>query len=305
MQRGITYAAIAGAMWGFVFLAPALLPDFNPLLLSSGRYLLYGAVSAIILLPMAKELLPRISRYDWWMLIKLAFTGNILYYICLAFAVQLAGVATASLIIGVLPVTITLMGRKEADAIPLKRIILPLIVVTAGILCINIETLLSSQAANNSVTERALGIACAFGALFCWTHFAASNTRYLKQSPFTSSEWSSLWGAVTGAISIILWIVAMQIPEFKPAAQMPNERWIMFWCVNLGIAVLSSWFGNLMWNAATRRLPTSLGGQLIVFETLCALLYGFIYQQRLPSVMEAIAIILLVCGVLWTVRCHQ
>lgn len=305
MRRGIIYAAIAGAMWGFVFLAPALLPEFNPLFLSSGRYILYGAVSTIILLPIAKQLLPRVNRHDWWMLVKLAFTGNILYYIFLAFSVQLAGVATASLIIGVLPVTITLMGRKEADAIALKRIILPLAVVTAGILCINIETLLSSHAANNSVTERALGIVCAFGALFCWTHFAASNTRYLKQSPFTSSEWSSLWGAVTGGISIILWLIAMQITEFKPADDISNERWLIFWSVNLGIALLSSWFGNLMWNAATRRLPITLGGQLIVFETLCALLYGFIYQQRLPSTMEVIAIILLICGVLWTVRRHQ
>lgn len=304
MQRGISYAAIAGAMWGFVFLAPALLPDFHPLFLSSGRYILYGIVSALILLPVAKKIIPRVNQADWWMLIKLSFTGNILYYILLSFAVQMAGVASTSLIVGVLPVTITLMGRKDADALPLKRLALPLSLVMAGILCINLETLINTPASNTPLSARIFGIICAFGALFCWTHFAATNTRYLKQSAFTSGEWSSLWGAVTGLISLLIWLLAMPFMP-KLLGEISAERWMIFWAVNLGIALLSSWFGNLMWNAATRRLPITLGGQLIVFETICALLYGFLYQQRWPTPMEIIAIILLITGVIWTVRRHQ
>jgi hypothetical protein len=51
-------------------------------------------------------------------------------------------------------------------------------------------------------------------------------------------------------------------------------------------------------------VPMTLSGQLILFETLFALLYGFIYQQRLPRLLESAAIVLLIAGVLWSVRVH-
>ncbi|MNY46200.1 Inner membrane protein YtfF [compost metagenome] len=68
--------------------------------------------------------------------------------------------------------------------------------------------------------------------------------------------------------------------------------------------MLGSWFANLLWNSASRRLPLTLSGQLIVFETLFALLYGFVYLQRLPTLLESLAIALLIGGVLWAVRRH-
>ena len=39
----------------------------------------------------------------------------------------------------------------------------------------------------------------------------------------------------------------------------------------LAIGLFASWLGTLCWNEASQRLPTSLSGQLIVFETLAAL----------------------------------
>jgi drug/metabolite transporter (DMT)-like permease len=52
-------------------------------------------------------------------------------------------------------------------------------------------------------------------------------------------------------------------------------------------------------------LPLTLSGQLIVFETLFALLYGFVYDARLPRPLEAAAIVLLIAGVMWSVRRHD
>src|ERR1700735_2451684 len=43
---------------------------------------------------------------------------------------------------------------------------------------------------------------------------------------------------------------------------------------------------------------------MIVFETLFALLYAFIYDHRLPRPLEVAAIALLVAGVSWSVRQH-
>ena len=62
MQRGVVYGMLAGALWGMVFLVPRLLPDFSPVLLSAGRYAMYGVVSLLAALPSARSLLRRLTR---------------------------------------------------------------------------------------------------------------------------------------------------------------------------------------------------------------------------------------------------
>ena len=86
--------------------------------------------------------------------------------------------------------------------------------------------------------------------------------------------------------------------------ELPAERWQSFWLVNLVLAVVASWLGYTFWNASTRRLPLTLSGQMVVFETLFALVYGFVYIQRLPTLLEGFAILLLLGGVCAAVARH-
>lgn len=304
MKRGVVYGGMAGATWGLVILVPSLLPEFSPLLLSCARYSLYGLVSLLIALPVAPRLLRRLTLDDTLKLVQLALAGNIVYYLLLASAIQLAGVATAALIVGVVPVTVTLLGRRDAGAVPLKRLAVPLLLVVGGIACINLETLLFDPAPARPLGERLLGIACAFAALLCWTWFAAANARCLRQSRFDSGEWSTLWGIVSGLLAALLWLGAALLLPDSLRVEASEQRWTAFWLLSLSSAVLGSWLANLLWNAASRRLPLTLSGQLIVFETLFSLLYGYLYLQRLPTLLETLAIALMIGGVTWAVRRH-
>ena len=83
-----------------------------------------------------------------------------------------------------------------------------------------------------------------------------------------------------------------------------GRDWTLFWIVNALLALGASVIGNHLWNIASRKVPLTLSGQLILFETLFALLYGFIYKQQLPRVLEIAAILLLVAGVMWSMRVH-
>ncbi|WP_013588777.1 DMT family transporter [Paraburkholderia phenoliruptrix] len=305
MQRGVAYGVMAGALWGMVFLVPRVLPDFSPLLLSAGRYTLYGVVSLAAALPVARSLVKRLTREDLAALVKLALVGNLLYYLLLTAAVHLVGIAPASLIVGVLPVTVTLMGRGDRGAVPLARLAWPLALVLAGIGCINIDVFMTAGGAPGSVPTRLLGLACAVGALGCWTWFAVENARYLqRQTHFSGNEWSVLWGVVTGLLGAALWLAIAILPAGGPQGELAQGRWHSFWLLNLSLAIGASWLGNGLWNAASKRLPLTLSGQLIVFETLFALLYAFIYDGRLPRPLELAAILLLVAGVCWSVRQH-
>lgn len=306
MRRGVAYGVMAGAFWGSVFIAPRLLPDFSPLALSAGRYVTYGLVSLLAALPLLRQLAGKITRQDWMALVSLSLSGNLVYYVLLAAAVQRVGIAPTSLIIGVLPVTVTLLGRRDQGAVSLRKLVWPLLLVLLGIACINLDVFSASAAgATGGWCRRALGLACAAGALLSWSWFAVQNTRYLKQHVrYSGNEWSVLSGLMTGLLGILLGLAAATVPGALHQGAMPMPRWHMFWIVNLALAVGASWLGNSLWNAASKRLPLTLSGQMIVFETLFALLYGFVYDARWPRLLEIAAIGLLMGGVYWSVQLH-
>jgi drug/metabolite transporter (DMT)-like permease len=58
----------------------------------------------------------------------------------------------------------------------------------------------------------------------------------------------------------------------------------------------------LCWNEASQRLPPTLGGQLIVFETLAALSYAFVLRGVWPSAHTLAGVVLLIGGVAWALR---
>ena len=71
------------------------------------------------------------------------------------------------------------------------------------------------------------------------------------------------------------------------------------------MALLASIVGNALWNKMSRLLPLTLVGQMILFETLFALLYGFLWEQRLPTALEYGAMVLVVGSVVTCIWAHR
>lgn len=302
MGIGVLCGLLAGALWGLVFIVPELLSSFSPLELAVGRYLAYGAMALAILLPRLRGLQQRLTRADCAALVRHALAGNLVYYMLLSFGVQYAGVGPTSLIVGMLPVVVTLLGRNDHGAVPLRRLALPLLLVAAGIACINVDAF--AHPAGSDPARTAIGIACATGALLCWSWYALDNARYLKRNPhFGSAEWSALYGLSTGILALALGAAAFAFGGAF-ASSPPARDWTLFWTCNAALALGASVIGNQLWNVASRRVPVTLSGQLILFETLFALAYGFVYRGHGPRPLELSAIVLLVCGVTWSVRAH-
>ena len=308
MWIGVLCGLLAGAMWGMVFIVPELLPAFSPVELAVGRYLAYGAIAFGLMLPRLRALFLRLESSDYAALLRHALAGNIVYYMLLALGVKLAGVAPTSLIIGVLPIAVTLLGRKDHGAVSLRSLALPLLVVTAGIVCINVDVFRHAQAINADMARTVLGIACATGALLCWSWYTIDNARYLKRNAhFSSAEWSALYGLASGAIALVIALVCLALwhERITGAAGAASGRdWTVFWITNTLLALGASVIGNQLWNIASRRVPLTLSGQLILFETLFALLYGFIHAHQNPRPLEIAAVCLLIVGVVWSVRIH-
>jgi len=94
------------------------------------------------------------------------------------------------------------------------------------------------------------------------------------------------------------WTATQADPFVMPFGPRPG----FFIGLMFAIGLFASWLGTLCWNEASQRLPTTLAGQLIVFETLSALAYAFVLRGRLPEPITLLGIGLLVAGVAWALR---
>ncbi|SLK11211.1 Permease of the drug/metabolite transporter (DMT) superfamily [Enterobacter sp. NFR05] len=307
MISGVLYALLAGMLWGLIFVGPLIVPDYPAALQSTGRYLALG----IIALPLAwlgRQRLRQLTQKDWLTALALTMMGNLIYYVCLASAIQRTGAPVSTMIIGTLPVVIPICANllySQRDGKRTWTSLAPaLLCIAAGLACVNIAELHGGLPAF-SWWRYGSGIALALVSVACWAWYALRNARWLRENPDKNPMmWATAQALVTLPVSLLgyaaacLWLGAQQ-PDFD---QPFGPRPAVFLGLMFAIAVLCSWVGAMCWNVASQRLPTVIVGPLIVFETLAGLLYTFMLRQQMPPLLTLCGIALLVCGVVMAVR---
>ncbi|RPH45965.1 MAG: DMT family transporter [Burkholderiales bacterium] len=305
----------AGLAWGLVFVAPVMLPGYPAAVLSVGRYAAFGLI-ALALAWSAREPLGRLTRADWAEAARLSLVGNLLYYACLAAAIQTAGVPLPTMLIGTLPLVIAVVSNLTDRALPWTRLAPSLAVIAAGIALVNHAEYERLRTASSDAGPRLLmGTVLALGAVVCWTWYPIRNARWMRANPgFSPATWATAQGLTTLPLALAGWAVVAVWHALRPlqagdgggAFDFPlgSQPWA-FIGLMAAIGLAASWLGTLLWNQASRLLPTSLVGQLIVFETLSALAYGFLWRGEPPGAGAAAGIALLVLGVVIGVRTFQ
>ena len=307
MISGVLYALLAGLMWGLIFVGPLIVPEYPAVLQSMGRYLALGLI-ALPLAWLGRVRLRQLSAKDWLTALALTMMGNLIYYVCLASAIQRTGAPVSTMIIGTLPVVIpvfaNLLYSQRDGRLSWLRLAPALLLIGIGLLCVNIAEL-NQGLPDFSGWRYGSGIVLALVSVVCWAWYALRNARWLRENPEKHPMmWATAQALVTLPVSLLGYLVACvwlhgQMPDFA----LPfGPRQAVFVGLMVAIAVLCSWVGALCWNIASQRLPTVILGPLIVFETLAGLLYTFILRQTLPPVLTLSGIALLVIGVVVAVR---
>ena len=289
----------AGLCWGLVFVAPVMLPDAHPVALSLGRYLAFGLIALALAWP-ARVALRALSHSDWQEAFRLALVGNLIYYGFLASALQVADVPLPTLIIGTLPVVIAITANLSLREIAWARLWPALLAIGAGVGLVH-----ASEVRAGLDREPVLGVLLALGALVCWTWYPIRNARWLQAHPqHSAATWATAQGLATLPLAILGSAVAgLFWMATAPTAPAPwGSQPGAFIGLMAAIGLLASWLGTLLWNQASQRLPTTLSGQLIVFETLAALAYGYAWRGQWPDATAFMGIALLCVGVAIGVR---
>jgi drug/metabolite transporter (DMT)-like permease len=296
---GIAAGLGAGALWGLVFVAPRMMPGLSAVDVATGRFLIYGLVSLLAMAWMGGG----VTRIQWpnakqalaaFALSLLGFTG---YYLLLVLAIRDAAVEVPTLIIGLIPLWVMLLGKPAG----LRWVtLLPGALLTALGLGLMVKSELASAHLDAANFWR--GVLLAVIAMASWTAFSLLNAAWLKRHPdIRATDWANWLGVATGLGALMVFAVAGSDPK----TLFGQDGWAFnaTLCIALGIG--SAWLATVLWNIASQRLDASLCGQLIVSETLFALLYAFLWDGQWPSLLQAGAALFFSLGILAAIRAHN
>lgn len=301
MWSGIVLVVSASALWATVVLSPLLLPDNSALQITYGRYIVLGILSTVLILLTPKHRWIRLTREHLLLLGKLALFGNIGYFALLVLGIRLWGVTATALILGLLPVTIAIAGRKTGEGPSLAQLAWPLAVLCGGVVLMN--TAAFNGRTGVSASSASLGLISTVAALVSWTWYAVANSRFLLATPgIDSLTWSSYCGVVNGLFGVALWSFDCLWLQRDSSVTTVN---LHFWSISALLTVSGSWLAVMLWNLAARRLSVSAAGQLLVCETLFAVMYGALWHGALPAPMELVAGGAMLAGVIWSMAVYR
>lgn len=304
MAVGIAAGLGAGAFWGTTFVAPLVAPGFSSVDHTAGRFIACGLFSVAWMLWQTLRAPPG-ARADLWPdavhwraalgLSVLGYTG---YYLLLVYGIADAGAALPALIIGTLPVWMTLLGKPDHLRWPA---LLPGLLLTVS----GMALMMDATAAEVGATGAGhfwRGVLLAVGAMLSWLAFGMLNARWIRRHPMLkSTAWANWLGLAAGLGGLLLWLGWGT--AWDELASRPGWGAFVFVCVVTGIG--SAWIASVLWNVASRRLSTSLAGQLVVSETVFALIYAFAWSGDWPAAAQLIACVLFVAGILASIRAHR
>lgn len=303
LWTGIASGLAAGALWGLVFVAPRMVGQFAGIDLTAGRFLVYGIVSVAVLAATWR----RARRPTWrqaidalWLSV-LGFTG---YYWVLVLAIRDAGTEMPALIVGTIPLAVMLLGKP--GHLRWRTLAPALLLTAAGLVMMSLAVHGTSSRLAAAHTRLAdpywRGIGLAIVAMASWTAFSLLNAAWLRRHPEVgATDWANWLGVATGLGGLAL---ALGLGTPWPAL-VAQPGWPLFVGVIVAIGLGSSWLATLLWNLASQQLPASLCGQLIVSETLFALLYSFLWDGRWPGALQLAAAALFSIGILASIKAHQ
>lgn len=305
MFAGVVYGLLACMLWGLVYLVPLVLPNYDPVYIAAGRFVGFGIIAAPLVCAEYKEF-RHYKLSDWLFVSKLGIFGNIVYYWCLINCIQNAGAPLAGMCMAVIPVLVAvvsnLRNRRNGAHIPWRRLAPGLVLISVGLLVANVtEFELVIEAGQNGAGRFWYGVLMGIFALLIWTWYPIQNADWLLDHPRRSPRsWSTAQGLTTLPFAIVLYL-ALWVQDAPGTPLLgPDPAWFIL--VAAGSGILCSWLGIVFWNAMSQRLPTALGGQMIVFETIFAVIYAHLLRGAWPSWNMILGMALLIAGVLFSLR---
>lgn len=304
MGAGVAAGLAAGALWGTTFVAPLVAPGFTSVDYTAGRFIACGLFALAWLLWQTWRSSPALRGGLWPTaeqaraalgLSVLGYTG---YYLLLVYGIADAGAAVPALIIGTLPLWMMLLGKPDQMR---WSALAPGMVLTAAGMALMLAVM-ADEVQTDGHGHFWRGMLLATAAMLSWLAFGLLNARWLRaRTQVRSTAWANWLGLAAGVGGLGLWL--LWGTPMRDLVSRPDLGLFLVVCSFTGIG--SAWVAAVLWNMASRRLSASLAGQLVVSETVFALLYAFAWSGDWPAPVQLLACLLFVAGILASIRAHR
>ena len=302
---GLTMGVLAGVLWGAIYLVPLWLPEYNPLFIASSRY----ATLILLVLPFlwmhAREF-REYTRSDWLYVVRLGIFGNLFYYWFLTEGVKYAGAPLVGMLMMLIPILVAIVanlrGRRKGKSVPWLRLAPGLVCMAGGLVLANaseFEHVINS--ASGSTGSFAYGVAMGLCATLLWVWYPIRNADWLLAHPKRSpGAWIAAQCVVLAPIAVMVYLCLWKI--LTPDAPLLGPAPWRFVLVMMFSGFVCYALGNFLWNIMSQRLPEALSGQMIVFETIFAVIYAHIFRGAWPTWSLMAGMVLLFVGFFFSFR---
>lgn len=297
---GLLAALFATLSWALNFISPYVTGPYGNYDFIVARFFVAGAIGAILVVRYRQDL-RSIGLLKILFSMCMGVLGYFLYTASVIGGVYFSGPVMAPAVIGTVPIFMLLIGNIVQKSVQWRKLASPLLLTFLGLSLINFNLLAGSVDISG---DRIIGFLFCIAGVGCWISFSILNQKVTEKIPSISmGAHTGLMMLGAGLVALMFAPLGMWLGLIDPVPAGVNASgfvWFLVWAVIL--AFLSSVGGAWAWNYATQNLPMLLTGQLISVETLFATVFGLLASQRLPTWFEAFGTVLVILGVIITVR---
>lgn len=297
---GVFFAVFATLCWSSNFIVPYVTGNYSIFDFLAVKFVIVGVVGVVWMI-VDRANLRGLTLPMRTMALALGAIGYLGYSVCIACGVMISGPVLTPAFIAVVPVMLALLGNAQNKMLAWGKLALPLSMLVFGLLLINI---IANDTPSNPQGTAVIGIVFSVCAVAFWLAFSVLNQKWLSKIPlYSTSAWTGLMmvGSALGMMLVLPLGYAFSLFEMPAqGASFANAGGL--YASAFLIAILSSVLGAWAWNKASRYLPMVLSGQLIALESLFATLLGLCFEQRLPTVYEALGITAVLTGAMLAIR---
>ena len=286
MLLGIFFGVLAGALWGSTYLLPLILDQYGALYITFSRATIMGA-TAVVGLWVQRRYLRQLTRADWKFAFVLTMVGNVLQCLMLMLCVEYGGAVLAGMCFGLCPVLIAIIANERDRAkgklcVPVSKLVLPVLFILAGLVLANWSELVVFVRNGRDPLQFFVGLVFGLISTAMWTWYPIRNADWLLDHPKVSPVfWTSFQCAMLFPIGLALYLFTWAAKGDLPGLMGPSPVKFAFWMLFAGI--FCSWGATALWNEMSQRIPTSLVGQMLVFESIFSIVFAHLYDWRLPA----------------------
>ncbi len=296
MWIGLGLAALAALLWGLAFLVPNILSAWPPIAIVCGRYAFFGLISVIYLICRGPARWKSLSTCIGPASI-FSFWAGPLYYFGTVLGIRFVSAPMTVLVLGLIPLLVVWYSTWKEGLLPRKPILMMSCMIISGLWLVHGQEV-DWSFQDQSIREYALGLGGLLLALTTLTAYIIQNTQFLQQHPdvrpidwtlaqgVTAVGWAFLLGLGAQCFGLIDWSILFTHWDIH----------LTFWLGSLGLGVLCSWLGSILWNHASTRLPLSVLGPFMVLESICGLTYIYLWKHTLPHLLPFLGMMLMLGG---------